>query len=87
MANKSYAPGMSGVNGNLGNLSMRGVPIKGIFTVSQWADEFEMKPDTFRTWIQKYKIPYFKPGDTMYVRAEDFWSRVPYFTHAEEHEG
>lgn len=61
--------------------SRRGMPVRGIFTVTEWAEEFELTEQQFRNWINEYRIPYFKGGRRMYVRAKDVWSRLPYFTH------
>lgn len=57
------------------------LPMTGFLLVTQWAERFDMTEKQFRIWIHTYRIPYYQPGREMIVRAEDFWSRVPYITH------
>lgn len=67
--------------------SRRGVPIKGKYTTFEWAEEFEISEVQFRKWVSKYRIPFWKPGQKMYIDAEDFWRFAPYITHSDEKTG
>lgn len=50
------------------------------FPVTVWAKLFGITDTTFTRWLKKYEIPYKKPGDTIYVRPDDLWERVPWST-------
>lgn len=56
---------------------VNGIPDTGKFTAEQFAVFFSRKPDTIRDWVDKYKIPHYKPGDTMIIDAQTFWQYVP----------
>lgn len=58
-----------------------GLPTSGVFPTNEWATYFRIDNDQFLLWIKKYKIPYFRPGKSFLVRAEDLWPRLPYITH------
>lgn len=62
---------------------MSGLPTTGIYPVKVWAAGFEISEARFRDWIDEYKIPYFKPGRSYYIAAEDLWACVPRVTHGE----
>lgn len=62
---------------------MNGLPSTGFFTVQQWAEAFGISSDQFLVWIKKYQIPYYHPGKTFIIRAEDLWACVPRVTHGE----
>jgi hypothetical protein len=54
------------------------VPLEGIFSITRWAEFFETSEQSIRRWRKKYNIPYFQPGDTMFIDARDFIRRIPY---------
>ena len=62
---------------------MNGLPSTGFYTVQQWTEAFGVSSEQFRFWIKKYKIPYYKPGRSFIIRAEDLWACVPLVTHGE----
>jgi hypothetical protein len=54
------------------------VPEAGVFSIKRWAEFFESTEPSVRRWVKKYKVPFFKPGDTMFIKAVDFLKRIPY---------
>lgn len=60
------------------------VPQAGLFSVKRWAEFFDCSEDTFRRWVKKYRIPFFKPGDAMFLDANDVIRRLPYFEEEDE---
>jgi hypothetical protein len=57
------------------------VPLEGRFDAETWAFFLQKDAATFRTWVNKNKIPCKRPGGdtgTMFVDAKDFWDHLPY---------
>lgn len=54
------------------------IPTHGVFSIRRWAEFWESTEPSVRRWVRKYKIPFIKPGDTMFIDARDFLKRVPY---------
>jgi hypothetical protein len=81
MSGSSYAHLTGVFKPKAAKKSSRGVPVKGTLSIIEWAEEFEISSDQFGKWVSDYEIPYFKPGKRMYIRAEDLWPRLPFFTH------
>lgn len=54
------------------------IPENGIFSIKRWAEFFDSSEQSIRRWVKLYRIPYFKPGDTMFIAASDFIKRLPY---------
>lgn len=54
------------------------IPTEGVFSTRFLAGRFNVDERTFRQWVQKYGIAYFKPGQSMYVDVKDLWtSNIP----------
>lgn len=49
----------------------------GIYSVSEWAAHFNVKPRAVNEWIDRFDIPFRKPGNERYVDAADFWAAIP----------
>lgn len=60
------------------------VPTTGIFSARKWAEFCECSIRTVNRWVDEYKIPYFEPGKSRFIKAEDFISRIPYFDRQDE---
>ena len=54
------------------------VPESGVFSVRRWAEFFETSEETFCRWVSQYEIPFFKPGNKMFLDAADVRRRIPY---------
>lgn len=55
------------------------IPTEGTFSAKRWAFFMGNSEDTITRWVDEYSIPYFKPGNTMFIDAADFRARIPYF--------
>jgi hypothetical protein len=87
---KSYAPGTAGVNPNpalrTGGLTLLDIvihfgggyiPDDGEFNQRVWAGLLGISPETFRDWLDRFRIPHRKPGNDVFVSATDLRSHLP----------
>lgn len=65
-------------------LSSGSIPPVGIFSVKRWAEFFDVDEATIRRWVKQYEIPFFKPGQAMFIEAADFIRRLPYTNREDE---
>lgn len=54
------------------------IPTEGTYSAKRWAFFMGNSEDTITRWVDEYRIPYYKPGNTMFIDAVDFRARIPY---------
>lgn len=59
------------------------IPTEGIYSAAKWAETFEVDERTFRRWVLKYDVTSIRPGDRVYVDAEELIPKLPRILAAE----
>lgn len=54
------------------------MPESGGGNTAVWSRLLRVSERSIERYVQKYKVPYRKPGEEMFIDAEDFRRHVPY---------
>lgn len=72
--------------GRFAPMSSHGLPQTGWWTIEEFADALQEKEPTFQKKLQRYGIPHKRWGNTILIRAEDFYRGLEYHNGSPEEE-